>query len=237
MTTAVRAQSQGKANWTGWVTGPRLRLPAIMAAALMSVMALNAGPAVAGQDGAAAEGPQATVAKLNAVLLETMKEAETLGFDGRYEKLEPVLKDVFNFRLMAATTLGSANWRELDEAQQDRWEELYTGMSVSTYANRFKGYSGQDFAIDARQDLPGERIYVKTTLVNPEGNDVKLDYVLKEFSAGWKIVDVYFESNSQIALNRSEYSKTFETEGYDGLTGKIEEVIVKMEAAAESSAS
>ena len=47
------------------------------------------------------DGENLTELRLNDTLLEVMKEAEVLQFAGRYEKLEPVLSDIFAFPVMA----------------------------------------------------------------------------------------------------------------------------------------
>src|SRR3546814_13555918 len=51
--------------------------------------------------GQAAETPTATVPRLNAALLETMKNAEATGYRGRYEKPASVRTETFDFTAMA----------------------------------------------------------------------------------------------------------------------------------------
>ena len=66
----------------------------------------------ASADGAEAAAKQ-TVEKLNTVLIDVMKNAARLGYQGRYKKLEPVVKDVFQFEAVAQIALGS-HWKKLE---------------------------------------------------------------------------------------------------------------------------
>ena len=51
-------------------------------------------------------GPQQVIEQTATVLLSVMKDAKTLGFDGRFQRLSPIIQSVFNFPLMAQITAG-----------------------------------------------------------------------------------------------------------------------------------
>ena len=61
---------------------------------------------------AAADGePRSVIEGLNAALLESMRNADRLGYAGRYQALEPVLRQSFDFPFMARLSIGRA-WND-----------------------------------------------------------------------------------------------------------------------------
>ena len=86
----------------------------------------------------AADSASATVERLNAALLEVMQQAETLGYAGRYDRLAPDLKQIFDFPTMARIALGG-HWSSISSAQQEAFTQAFTGYSIGVFANRFNG--------------------------------------------------------------------------------------------------
>ena len=62
----------------------------------------------------------ATIAKLNETLLAVLKNAETLGFKGRLEKLTPAVDQAFDLDFMAEKSVGKY-WKPLSDADKARW--------------------------------------------------------------------------------------------------------------------
>src|ERR671915_842466 len=98
--------------------------------------------AIAGSATAQEGPPQVVVERLNGSLLEVMQEADRLGYEGRYERLEPVLAETFDFPFMAKVAVGR-RWNELSEAQREQIVRLFSQMSVANFAARFDGYGGR----------------------------------------------------------------------------------------------
>src|SRR5919202_1527350 len=61
---------------------------------------------------AAATEPSAVVKALYDALLDSMKQGKTLGFDGRYKKLEPVIHQTFDVATMCKIAVGPY-WTQL----------------------------------------------------------------------------------------------------------------------------
>lgn len=114
-----------------------------LAVMLAVMLMLAAGPAdLAAKDG----NVQAVVQRVNTTLLDVMQSADALGYQGRYEKLDPVLRTAFDFAFMAKIAVGRA-WNDLDQAERDRLVDRFSRMSVATFASRFDGYGGERFEI------------------------------------------------------------------------------------------
>lgn len=165
--------------------------------------------------------PTALIDAFHAQLLDVMKHAEALGFDGRKAKLEPVLDATYDFPAMAQRSLGSA-FATLDEAQRERFTEVFRGMTVRTYATRFTGWTGESFETLGQEPSLAGTVIVRS-VVHAKPEDVSLDYRLRETPAGWRVIDVYLKGTvSELALRRSEYSAVLEREGFEALVSALE---------------
>ncbi len=200
----------------------RAVLPATLAVAIVAL------PAIAPR---AAPAPTQIVEEINAAVIDCMKRADELGYQGRYRRLEPVLVEHFDFPLMARVAVGR-HWRELGDARRQRLIDRFTEMSIATFAARFDGYSGQRFRVDGQR--PGLRgsVLVDNALVMSDGDSVNINYLLRESESGWQVVDVYLDAKySELAMKRSEYSSVMRRRGFDGLIDSIEREIGKLETA------
>ena len=62
--------------------------------------------------------PGRVVESLHSGLLTSMKDAATLGYDGRYEHLQGVLQQTFDLAFMAEKSVGR-HWKKLGESEQE----------------------------------------------------------------------------------------------------------------------
>ena len=175
---------------------------------------------------AQSQSPRAPVERLNAVLLQVMQNADALGFRGRYNTLEPVLIEAFTFETMARLSIGPGNWTALDPQRRQEFVDAFTRMSVSTFAARFDGYSGQRFQIVDQQDVRRGQVLVRTELVNPDNDSVSLDYLVLRQGDQWRILDIFLGGQvSELSRQRSEFSSVYARSGFQGLLLEIEDNI------------
>lgn len=171
----------------------------------------------AGSARAADNGPSAVVAALQDTLLATMKEADTLGFDGRYQRLQPAIDQVFDIETMTRIVVGS-RWNKLDSAEQAQVVEQFRKFSVSTYASEFSGYDGERFAITGEREQPGIGTIVETQIRTKDAGTFALNYLLHDTPAGWQIIDVHLDGNiSELARRRDEFASIIRKDGVAGL--------------------
>lgn len=175
------------------------------------------------------EGPEAVVERLNAALIEVMRSAEELGYGGRYAELEPVLRETFDFPFMTGIAVGRP-WRELGQAERRNLIELFSEMSIATFAARFDGYSGEEFEIVGQRPGPRDAVLIESRLVRPVKEPIGLDYLLRRSATGdWRIIDVFLDSKfSELARQRSEFSAVLRDRGYAGLVATIEDKIATL---------
>lgn len=190
-----------------------------MQASLIIVLAIcfHAALAVPRAGAATDLSPTALVEGFHAKLLAVMKDAKTLGYEGRYKQLAPSVSGTFHLRLMTQISSGG-HWRKASEAEKQALVAAFSKVSIGTYAARFDGYSGQHFETLNTKAGPQQTQLVATQLVNPGGDDVALTYVTKKLDGTWRVIDVILASGiSELALRKSEYRQILKQDGIGGL--------------------
>ena len=205
--------------------GAPRRAPARLAAGLAAILLLAA--ARTGADPAPADPSAATTAieGLHAALLDAMKRAKELGFEGRLARIGPALHDRYDFAFMAEKSVGSG-WKRLDEAQRAQLVDAFGRLATATYAARFDGWDGERFETLGTEPATHDTLLVKTQIVRGNGEKVPLDYRMRPTDGGWRIIDVFLNGTvSELALRRAEYSSVLRREGFDALIAALEEKI------------
>jgi phospholipid transport system substrate-binding protein len=175
--------------------------------------------------GAATEtsGPAAAISSFYDTLLSVMKEGPSLGFKGRYDRLNPTVHNAFDLPLMTRLMVGP-QWAGLTPAQQQQLVSAFSDFSAATYASRFDDYSGERFQVDPNP-MPGNGgMIVRTKLVKNDGEPVDIDYFMRESNGAWRIVDVYLSGTvSELATRRSEFSSVMRRGGPEALVDMLQQ--------------
>ncbi len=181
-----------------------------------------------------ASSPVPTIEAFHAGLLAIMKDAKTLGFQGRIEKLEPLMGRTFDLEFMASKTVGR-HWETLSAADQKRWAETFSHFTTANYAGRFKGFSGEQFVTLGVDDAAHDTRLVRTKIVVPGDEDVELNYRVMLENGDWKVIDVYLNGKvSELALRRSEYASALKRDGFDQLVVSVETKIANLKSKGRS---
>jgi phospholipid transport system substrate-binding protein len=203
-------------------------------AALGIAVALFAGTPQAGaqtppQTGAQMQQPDAIIRNFSGTLLRVMRDAKTLRFAGRRDLLQKEIAAAYHLPVMARIAVG-AYWRKLSPAQQDRLVADFSRLTIATYANRFNDWTGEKFEMRGTDKVRDKTVLVKTAIVRPGKPAVEINYLMRRFQAGWKVIDIFLkESYSELATKRSEYSSILRRQGFDALIGQIGEKIAQYE--------
>ena len=198
-----------------------------VAAAIGLAVFLIAGPLGAS---VTADEPKSVIFKLNSALLRSMQEADKLGYKGRREILAPVIEDSFDLPFMIRYSTGR-HWRKLTEPQKEALTAAFSDLTIATYADRFDGYSGEKFEIVSEQEARKGLRLVKTVLQKSNGEQIKLDYLLRPSEKSWRIIDIFVKGRiSELSTKRSEYSTALKRRGYDGLIEILKQKIKMLSA-------
>ena len=176
-------------------------------------------------------GAVVVVEKLHATLLEVMKNADKLGYQGRYALIAPVVESSFDTPLIAQVVL-SRYWKELGPEQQKQFVELFTHLSAATYASRFDSFTDEAFKTMGVEQMKKERLLVKTELIRKNDDPVKLEYLVQQNGENWYIISVIADGVNDLALKRAEYATIINDKGFDNLVAEIGKKIHDLEAPA-----
>ena len=167
-------------------------------------------------------GPQQVIEQTASALLSVMKDAKILGFDGRFQRLSPIIQSVFNFPLMAQITAGGY-WTRATEDQRNRFVQAFGRMTVATLAARFNGYSGEKFDILGTEEQSPNTALVKTEVVQGDGEKIPVNYLLRNSGGEWKVADVYANGSiSELAVRTADFTRVLSTGGVDALADALD---------------
>jgi phospholipid transport system substrate-binding protein len=168
----------------------------------------------------AESGPVAVIDGLQATLLDVMKRSKELGIEGRYQVLEPRIEETFDLERMIRVAAGS-QWTKASPEERIRLLDAFTRLTISTYASRFDGYSGESFENLGERPGPRDTVLVDTRIVRTDSPPVALNYVLEQKGDRWRVIDILLDGKaSELAMRRSEY-RSLGGGNAAGLAGKL----------------
>jgi phospholipid transport system substrate-binding protein len=164
------------------------------------------------------------VEKFQTDLIAVMKDGKSLGYAGRYDKLKDPVSNSHDLPKIARIVIGKEG-ENLSEEQQQKMVDVFSRLSIASYAHNFKDYSGESFVFDSEEETTRGGVVVHSHLVIPDDKPVKFDYMLKEKGNSWRIINIIANGVSDLALKRSEYTTILQRDGFDALITKINEKI------------
>ncbi len=187
---------------------------------LAGLMSLDASAAAPTPDKA----PLKVIEDFQATLISVMKEANKLGYQGRYEKLAPVVRQTHDLKAIVRIAVGRY-WQKLSEQQRAQLVDNFTELSIATYASRFDGYSGEAFKAPHIRKEEGRRALVTADFIKSDGGKVVFTYQLHKVEGKWLIVNIITNGVSDLAMKRAEYTSIISNDGFKALIGKLKEKI------------
>ena len=163
----------------------------------------------------------AMVERLHAALIDVMKDAKALGYEGRRQRLDPVIRAAYDLPLMTEIVMGSA-WKSLSQDERSAMVTAFTDWTIANYASRFDGWDGEQFVTGDQADGGRGTVIVHTQLTSKTDKPVALDYRLHKGNDGWRIIDVYADSTiSELATRRSEFASVLAQGGLPVLLERL----------------
>ena len=186
---------------------------------LSALAALAAAPAVV--QAQAADPAAAQIESFDQALLNVMKQAKSLGVQGRYRELQPAVERAFDLPAMTRFAVGP-KWSTVSPGDQAALVKAFTRLTVASYAHNFDGYDGEKFVLDPQVQTRGPDKLVKTRIVPSKGEATDIAYRMRQSGGGWKVIDVYYKGSiSELATRRSDFAGTMDSGGAPALIQKI----------------
>jgi phospholipid transport system substrate-binding protein len=164
---------------------------------------------------------------LYTALEAAMRAGNRTPFPQRFDALAPVVDRVFDLETVLKVSVG-LRWDSMDAAKQAKLLKVYRRFTVATYVANFNRYDGERFQI-----LPGTRDFGTDRIVATEiitgGEHLRLDYVMRDGSGVWRVVDVLLEGSiSRVAVQRSDFRKILANGDTDALIASLRRKIADL---------
>ena len=162
---------------------------------------------------AAPTDPAATqVQTLIDALLKSMHAGSAESMTERYRNLEPVIGQTFALPLVTRLAVGP-EWANFSPEQQQGVIAAFTRFTIANYAHNFRDFDGQKFELDDNVQTRGQDKIVRTRVIPAHDVPVSLLYRMHEVEGNWKILDVYSNGVSELALRRSDFAAAIASGG------------------------
>jgi len=181
------------------------KLVILLSAAFSVLLADSAYPAAT--DPAAVQ-----VQTLTDSLLKSMRAGAAQSMAQRYQNLQPVIEQTFALPLVTRLAVGP-DWTSFSPDQQKEVIAAFTRFTIANYAHNFRDYAGEKFEIDDNVLSRGGDKIVRTRVIPTHDTPVSLLYRMHEVDGSWRIVDVYSDGVSELALRRSDFAAAIASGG------------------------
>ena len=200
----------------------RRRLLALALAAAAMPLGYNA--ALAGTPAARAE---AVVGELAGEVWGLFRSGD-LDPRTRLERLTGLLQSKTDVALLSRLVLGQ-HWQRLTEAQQARYRDLFGQVVLRNLAKRLDQYASdatgpleQHFRMTGSQAVGKQDVLVRSTVTTPAGDNVSVDWRLRNAAEGPVIIDLIIEGISLLVSQRSEFAAVIERSDMEGLLTELQ---------------
>jgi phospholipid transport system substrate-binding protein len=172
------------------------------------------------------------VQALNGGLVAAMQAGRQVSFRDRFHALAPTIDRVFDLAGILRISIGP-RWADVDAAQQASLLKVFRRFTVASYIANFDSYDGEQFEIAPTLRAIGTDQVVSTTLVPTSGDTVRIDYVMRQDGAAWKVADVLLDGTiSRVAVQRSDFRGVMAQGGAPALIASLERKVVDMAGSA-----
>lgn len=156
-------------------------------------------------DAAVSDPAAIQVQTLTDALLKSMRAGSSESMAARYRTLEPVIEQVFALPMVTRLAVGP-DWAGFSADDQKAVVAAFTRFTVANYAHNFRDYDGQKFEIDDNVVTRGTDKIVRSRVIPTHDVPVSLLYRMREVDGAWKIIDVYSNGVSELALRRADFA-------------------------------
>lgn len=146
---------------------------------------------------------------------------EKLSDSDREKRVRKILNQNFDVKTIGQFVLGR-HWRTATEKQRAEYLDLFEGMIVTTYAQRFEEYAGQQFKVTGSKPASSKSkdYVVQSTVLQKDGPPVKVEWRVRSFGNTPKVIDVLIENVSMSVTQRADFDAVINSGG-----GKVEALL------------
>jgi phospholipid transport system substrate-binding protein len=151
---------------------------------------------------AAAPGPRDVVRQLGDEVLAVLRD-KSLSSDQKRERILDISRRGVDFETLSRLVL-ARNWSRLTPDEQARFQEEFRRHLAVTYGNAVDNYRNETMVITAdREEARGD--WTVKTKIPRGGDEILVDYRLRQVNGEWKIIDFIVEGVSLVSNFRSQF--------------------------------
>ncbi len=153
-------------------------------------------------------------------------------FEARETRFQSLLTKNFAVGHISRFVVGK-HWSRLSPDQRQQYGKLFEEWLVKYYLIRLNGYSDQSVRVLGDRAVGRSDVLVRTHIVGPKTpKPLKVDWRVRQFTSGPRIVDVIVEGVSMIIIQRADFAAIIEKRGIDGFLLHLQTRLSDLEAAA-----
>jgi phospholipid transport system substrate-binding protein len=178
--------------------------------------------AVLGSADAADQSPSQVVDGLANRVVPILQD-KSLSSDQKRERIEQIAYEAMDFQTLSKLVL-ARNWSKFSPDQQAEFIEQFKKHLSVTYGRNVDNYKNERVQIlSERPEGYGDVTVLTKILRGGGGDDVVVDYRLRQRDGQWKIIDVIVEGVSLVSNFRSQFQDIVSNGGPDHLLTLLKE--------------
>ena len=166
------------------------------------------------------EAPDALVKRVSQEILDLAKTDQQIQAGNQQRIMEIVQSKIIpyvNFQRMTAMASGRY-WREATPEQQAALISEFRTLLVFTYSGAITQIRNQKLDFKPLRADPGDtEVEVRTSVIQPRGEAMQLNYRLEKTANGWKIYDVNILGVWLVETYKGSFASEISKSGIDGL--------------------
>ena len=175
---------------------------------------------VAASANAQQEAPDALVKRISQEILDLAKTDQQIQAGNQQRIMEVVQSKIIphiNFQRMTAMASGRF-WREATPEQQAALTNEFRLLLIHTYSGAITQIRNQKLDFKPLRAEPDEtEVEVRSSVVQPRGEAMQLNYRLEKTATGWKIYDVNILGAWLVETYKGSFATEINKGGIDGL--------------------
>jgi phospholipid transport system substrate-binding protein len=168
----------------------------------------------------AQEAPDALIKRVASDVIAQLKSDKELQAGNKqklYAFVENKIATNFDFARMTSLAMGR-NWSKATPEQQKVLSQEFKALLIRTYSGALSNYQNHVMDFKPLKMQPGDTdVLVRTTVVQPGGQPIPIDYNLEKTPEGWRAYDVTVGGVSLVTNYRDEFNNAIRDGGVDGL--------------------
>jgi len=168
----------------------------------------------------AEETPDALIKRVATDVFATIKSDKDLQAGNRsklYALVDTKIASNFDFLRMTSLAMGR-NWSKATPEQQKQLAQEFKALLIRTYSGALANYQNHTMEFKPLKMQPSDTdVVVRTTVVQPGGQPIPIDYSMEKTGDTWRAYDVVVGGVSLVTNYREEFNNAIRDGGVDGL--------------------